>query len=1162
MKHIIKISQSLLQSYFETEEIPCTACVDEEGVPTGQFDGETCPYCNGTKTLPKKVKKPVETPSDLLKSESLLLKVILPLPKYQKMTQDLQSLCKDSTAGIVNVVVRDENEEIVQAIVKSAFPPASGYVFKGKTFGYGMDASQWGEPSQKSEGAPGVLSELLSGGARHFDKNEIKIAIDQAKEMAKEIAEDSRRKLSADPNNSADDVEQRVLEIEKETLHSMLESTFGDRFNPQAQEDPATDLMVGENGNNTDPIQKLIDGYDYIEKLDEIIQRQEGRLAQMRPHGGDKKENDNFAIAQQMLRKNKKQRAILLESLSPSYDKEVGDGQQRDGSGFLDFEMEADVKKHFQIIKNLTNPYSFQQAGDAQGANPVELFAEEVSRCIPWLQKFARANYGKVQNAAIELANVLQEGDPQELFHNSRLLEEKYKNLIRLYAPTSRQRVMVINNVDTSSLVVKKPQTNTPVFNEKIAAMLRSNFCPTTKRKNRTMVFVSNTPVEVPGIKGVKTFDFNDYPVDTKEAEAILQFFIKGHQASIRMSSEDMAKKGLSFSDSRRIASVLIGKSVKDVLQIMRDSFNRVFDVKTGEVDGRVLYRDVVRSSNEVVMGNSELTDSDNKSHAIFAKPTEDLMDIDEYIRDPNSSWGMEVDKFIGESRKFRNLQMQEETLRVPLTQIESEIKSARSELKVLKESNPEDPRVAELTTFINEKSAEYSPLANQLQKILTAQKACFNAYHKFLIIYGPGSSGKSSFAEAFAREMDFQFYDANMALCKGKFVGDTEHATAQMLDRIFKMNRVIIRLDELSEQLPSNEAVNSTDSAGAGIVQQLLNKLQDNKDKLEERDIWLIGTTNNPGVIRGQIRGRANVLESEAFTNVEGYTKLLKEAVNFLVRRGKTGLLNTGDFINIEDMINETKSLWAGINHREIAQAIVQAGGKVPPRYFHNVWVPDAFDAHTRHLYFKKLKELFENDPQKYAEKFPVNTDMAGNPILIKETGFEMTTENLVRAAQLTTTKALKGEVGKESFSEDEQEVVNGIAQLSLMLSQQREGIKTAQPQEEALQQDYEAMEDEDLDPVFPVQEPQEEAEEEESEDDGENVRSSSSNYYLSALKKSGVISKINKKAQSRQQAKGFKRPSMFGDAKDPNGVPYDEYGTCYGEIAAMLPCKFTYKK
>lgn len=1143
----------VFESYIGTEEVPCAQCKE-----TGKIKGQTCPVCKGVGKRTQHVRKPVKNYNDLL-NVSQLLKHIFHLPKYTKMIQELNALSKRAASGIVNIVTRDEAEEIIEAIVKSAFPPELGVVYNSKLYGTLPDSNEWSKPSVD-------FMELLRGGPRYLTRQELRLAIDQAKAIAYAAEKD----VAGDPDMAA------KQGAGKEAYNRVFNTIMGS-FVPNWQQSEGEGGMVME----TQDEESVINRYSEIEQFDEAIKHTEKLLDQYEPHGKDVGETDKFDISNVLRRKLINERRLKLHSQQVPYNKPIGSGTVLDGSGFLDFELSNETKRALKELKSLTNP-SHHEAF-ARNLNPPQdtktVYTRAIARSVNFLKQLAGGSYAHIQAPAKDFLAFLDSHSPEDVLNNTDVVGRLYKKVADAYNSQQTNRVLIVNNVDASGLA-KVPQTQRasgggqPIFDVNLSTFLRKHFCPTHKHGRRAIVMISSEPIRFPGIKAVKYFDFSNYTVDEDEASAILSYYLHGYrklaevgQKKAEADTPELAKTtDLRKNDMDKMISIMIGKSVKETLQIVKDAFDKVYDLETGSVDGRKLYSDIVRSSNEILAGSASATAANNQNYALFAKQTEELMGFEDYIRDADKNWGQWINSLVREAGKLRNTSLLEEEMRGRLKEAEK-----------------------------NNDTTAFAELTGQLQRNITKQRGCFDGLHPFVLVYGPGSSGKSSFAECFAKMLDYQFYSANLSLARNQFVGNTEKFTNELLNNILKMSNVVIRMDEIETQFTTNQAL-SIDPAGASAVGLFLERINDSLPLMEKRNIYIIATCNNPGLVRGQIRGRTTEKEALSIQSEEGYAELLRNAVNFLFKRNpEKMLLNIGEGGDIREVQETAKQLWAQLDHGAIATAFVNNGSEITPRYIHNVWVPSAFTAHVEWFDSSLGRRVFDQGEEEFKKAFPFychKDESTGETIynIPPEFGFEMTTENIVRAAELTKAKSLPGVSGVESYEQDEQTMINGIDELKGVMLRQRQGeeVRKQDPDQQAPEEEqHPEMEDEDIEPVFPpqvtpetVEEAAELSEEVPSEEGEPGARASSTDYFYTYLKKEGVFDKmtspqeIDKEAQfkkskdkkkSRRKKKEKELPfslGLFGKASDPMGVLYDSIPPYYSRYVAMIPCKLTVRK
>jgi len=152
--------------------------VDAQGRPADQDATGNWKLQNGSPALTpvtevenkNPVKRYVERPvmnTEDLKMTNPGLARCLDCDQYQKLINLLRKAVKTSKAGIVNFVIGTE-AEVADAILKAAFPPGSGTVYRGVD-GYGIDCANWGGVDE----ARNMLAVLVGGNVRTWNSADL-----------------------------------------------------------------------------------------------------------------------------------------------------------------------------------------------------------------------------------------------------------------------------------------------------------------------------------------------------------------------------------------------------------------------------------------------------------------------------------------------------------------------------------------------------------------------------------------------------------------------------------------------------------------------------------------------------------------------------------------------------------------------------------------------------------------------------------------------------------------------------------------------------------------------------------------------------------------------------------------------------------------------------
>lgn len=1210
----------------EPSDVPCPDCKGQK-----TKDGNKCPTCQGTGMKLVSKRRPVENIGDIMQW-SEILKVILPLPKYQKMISDLQNAASRAISGIVNVITRDEAKEVVEAIVKSAFPPETGLVYGGKLYGHIMDTNEWGKDTAEQ-----TFQQVLRGNPAFWNREDARLAIEQIKAAALKAKND----YEVQAFQSVEHPEASVTRTEvgakskqeyENTYGVGMSSVFGRLYDQlveaakQAkiaeQGGAGGEMIMGQQGAPAGKVPQtaeeieaaIIDAYVPIDHYDRVIENVWQAIDDADPYSGTKSDLQRFNIQKQIRRKVMDHRIDALKSRYPAHVKDLGLGEKFDGSGFLDFDYSRDMKRKLDIMRSLTNTALVERKAQQTRTNTMVVYKANIDDAKRILQSMSRTGPAHIRAIASSLMNFLNDNDAEDVY-NSADFRKAVEELISVYNSQKTQRMLILDSVDSGGLA-KPPAghpNSPPVFNAGLSEFLSKNFVPLQKNENRKIVFISAHQLDFPGVEepskniggGVKYFDFSNYPVDAQEAEVLVRFYRSAYERKWRAqkkSAQETLSPDLSKSDYSKITKALLGKTIKQAQQMVKDGFDKVMDLEAGGIDGQKLYSEMIRSFNDSLVATSKTvgtTPSGTPMSAALA-PVDDkkLKTFERYVRDPNTpkGWGAFVERQIGLGLQYRNAVMAEEYLRSKKQQIEKDNNER------LRKKQPIDVQaIAEIDAALAMNSTE--------------QETSLSSIPSFTILFGPGSSGKSYFAEAFAKLLEFQFYSANLSLATGGLKGDTEHLTEALLKNILRLSDAVVRIDELDKQLPTT-AGGQHDPAGAAAVGLFLSNLEDSAEELSKRRVFVIATCNNPNLIVGQIKSRASMQEAESIQTEAGYTALLRDAAEFMTREGKVPLCS-GTFGSPEEALKTARQLWSQLDHAQIAKGFVQGKSIATPRYIHREFVPKAFEAHNAWLYRKRTEEFLKNKPEEFRYYFPKSARQDPNTkewvyTLPPNDGFEMNTENLYRAATMTQALNPSEKIrSSESYQQDELVIICGVGKLRKEVLQKKtaeevrmkdetaqtpapgagvqDKTKTQPTQQQPPAEEkapFNEMDVEELVPVFPpretppsapaqpqqAQQPEENPAGKQKKDTGK--KKSSTDYYYEFLRQAGIVKdesaqpegaiEVEAKKKSARQPDVEKQPSqfslgMFGKAMGPDGVPYDDVPPYFGDNVQVLPCKLT---
>jgi len=927
-----------------------------------------------------------------LKEANPIIGKILGVAKYRKIIDELRSKVQTATAGVVNFVIGRETM-IADAILKAAFPPGSGIVYKGVD-GYQIDCSNpamFGNPTE----AVHKLSSILKGGARMINMDDLKIIRGLLQDIpgALTVFEGGSGGAPSRPNAAP---------------------AIAPRGQPAQAAQPA---QVSQLENVLNQIAVLL---GFLDKLRDKIR------------GTDRiKDSKNYQYLCMVEKAHTDKIRDLQTQLVPYMDW-LGQIDEYDGTGFMDFEY--DMRRIATIVGPIMDPNAlFKNLSDDQHI-PLATMTDEVKikalmsameRASAELSRVVTSSTGDIKKTAEELLSFIKTGDPKEaaktVMTSGTIVKGKVQKLFRALKETNK--ILILNNVDDGPLVSRGHEgaqtfVHSPVFS--------NEFVNRDARKQRSAVLVSRDPIRF-RFEGVEYVTLSDLPVDDEEAQALIEYYRDMYQDLFRSAGKKISDVRIGASDLARVRLVLQGKSHEASKGILNNAFAAAHNKEKGIVDGQMLWKKSVELSNKMVQDGAAGQSRTGERRGCYMMTPKKTME--RFIRDPDTAFGKLVDTNNRRIEKAGQWYARQDT--------------ARNELYDREQKGSLD-------------MVTRAKLERKIARCGEVAKSKLARIPHFLILYGPAGSGKSSYAEVFAGKSNFQFLEADFGSTRGSLVGETEQWSKALIDSWEKMANVVIRLDEIDGQIVSGEQ-EARESYNAAVVKYLLNFLEVKKDVLRERNVFIIATTNNPHRIRAQLQNRATTVEVPIPTTKDGYLSWLQNAVPNIKAETGSGFIYGADpeddaIASSEDMWKATEELMGEVqpDYPKIAEALVPTGMNFRKLAF---WFADAWDAHMRFIESSRDVMIFNNDKDRFTKENPDHiVKQADGKTKIKAPmieGFPFTTENLVKAATLSRPYHLDPRQGAMSQAErssgEECMISDGVATLESQLARvyNKTGVK-----------------------------------------------------------------------------------------------------------------------
>jgi len=272
-------------------------------------------------------------------------------------------------------------------------------------------------------------------------------------------------------------------------------------------------------------------------------------------------------------------------------------------------------------------------------------------------------------------------------------------------------------------------------------------------------------------------------------------------------------------------------------------------------------------------------------------------------------------------------------------------------------------------------------------------------------------------FAHALSELARLDLKELQMDQATGSYAGEPAQMLSAALKGLLNMNGTVILLDEIDGQVvPDSSGPNQFEKERASILLRFFGD-KDTKKRFEERDIFLVATTNFPDNIRGALLDRGELYEVPNPNTVEAYEKFLREIPHKLQRENKDRLPPIAD----ETTPDETWALihreWAKLDLHAIAEALFKIN--INPRRLQQ-WVMNAMLYTSDYLRSQHKLQLYQKAQtsreaaEEYAITFSLECNLdrtSGKVNLLKPeydpaksgSGFMLTTEALVYAAANT---------------------------------------------------------------------------------------------------------------------------------------------------------------
>ena len=1020
-----------------------------------------------------------------------IVQMLLPLPKYQNLIATLRNKTQ-SPVGVANFVTGQESGELLDAIIRAAFPSSTGLVYQGDEGGYDMDAEAvFGtDPAQ----AMARFAEMLQGAPAVMDNDYLK----RMEAMRGQFTN----------KDGKPDTEIGNFAVDQAYMAQVPGGGGGGGGIPGFQA-PAAAAPASPLAN----IQAL------IERKTKLVARLSDVRLQARSVDrlADPKQYNLLVTLSNNYKALIAQINIQLPKLSTHNGRPV-----YDNSGFISFEGAAN-NTMLKSLDNLIYPDKMNLAIDkaaqdsmkkggagAQSAaamNPKQRQAVATAMTDKLIVKLKALRPGSKQSMVTVIDQILAilEKGYSNIMSNSKELKHLRDEMERTLQ--SSQKIWIIQNVTDSGLVnrphgAQDDPSKSPDF---LGRTLLKGYMSKkeTVSGDRCIVFISAEPINF-GYAGIDPVILPT-GVDDVESDAIIKFFLKLWAKKMRDAgvpeNEMNAHMKLRFNELETMKMLIAGVPHKTAILRLNDAFLNVYDPENKVLDGKRMADEVARIGNDAIAAGAKgLTAHEGGiSWADYI-----------YKDDPDYQWGGFCDSVMRSVSLAKKMWDQESKMRLQLDQLEVENAKWKSE----KYKN--DPNAAKAKADIGLKIFRIS---RKIKQIGEGAKQLLSMPH-FLILYGEAASGKSSFAEAISNLLGFRMRNVDFGQTRGMYAGQTEQNSAILINAIKSSSNVVFRMDEFDGQVASNQDA-ALNSHNAAMVQQLLTFFNDNVGLLIRKNIFVIATSNNPGYIRSQLLSRGVPMKIPLPLNKKGYMQYLVNAPERLSRQGGGNLIPPGvyhwngkdcDICSNSEVLEFTTNLWKGIDVDKVAAALdAHPGGKLDFRMLASL-LRLAFGEFANFLITGEMHRMWQNDRQAYEQEYCTNAK--GEVVECKEPeidGFNLDTESLIRCIDLTTLRP-EGSYGGGEGMENTNILPNfGVWTYSAQVKAQRNKAKEqAKAQGELFD-----------DTMFKPQAPEKEEEEDlltpagtpepvpvgGEEEEPQGKKSSSTRHFIRALVKDGIV-------------------------------------------------------
>jgi len=942
---------------------------------------------------PKSKKVPIMKEEDMMDVSSFPVQArTLRLPKNQKIVAELRAGVSETQAGIVNFVIGRETD-MADAILKAAFPPGSGIVYKGID-GYNINPAGWGS---KPDECGQKLKTLLHGNVKSVSREEFNYIKNLSQEFQDSTPEFAPKALSpisiltgggAGRAGTGQPAQRGVGSQQSPSLviEQQLDLIDGCKLGIEKCEEKMLkidryDLNAPQNSYNADSIIAAPSGEYGL--LQEVVENY----------------RQTIRNAQETIIASWKTSTSLHET-------------PYDGTGFVDFEADMLIFKqvfmmatpklvweHLNKIHKLPDGAEGTLGPDGKAKIvpdsairlAYENFSQELKDTLTSYRLHAPKNIADICDVIISTLN-----NPYSVIITK---ARELLNLAKVFGTLvgKQDKIMILNNVVEGCGLVSASHsadgpssltfTQTPLLTDKFVSQQQ-------RKARRAIVFVSRVPINfnIDGVVVVPS-EKDAMLVDEEEGAALVKYFEDIYKNTVKKlaaqwTNSKSTNKGpipvesmvsISWDEIKRLGTLVSGKTQTDALQFLARVFKNLVQ-PNGAVNGRELVKEATTLSNKQTINGASWISSSGDTKGLYRK--EAKMSMDDYVYSSRTDWGTMVKRINDHIDSYQNLNNVQKKLSLKLKQGED--------------------------GTIDMSGVERSELLSRISGKEQEATAEIQGLDHFIVLYGTPGCGKSVYAQALANKLNFDLYDVEFGQTRGSLVGQSEHWFKAMLDSWNKMSNVVIRIDEIDGQVAGKEE-EARASHNADQVKQLLTYFEDNKRVLVKNNIFIIATTNHPERIRAALGNRADeVMRVPDINDAKNYEIFLTKMCSYMKSYHPNGCIYDPDnYVRSKDLWPETEAFLDTIkpHYGEMAEALVDTG--MNPRRLAG-FVHSMLSQHMRYINSTKAVRLYNEDRNTFIEEYEsnVNRDRNGNIVSLVEpkvVGILFTPENFIRACQLT---------------------------------------------------------------------------------------------------------------------------------------------------------------